>query len=83
MEMGAEGAGGSIQVVVGLSSRWPLTDTLIALLFIIFPLRYLFPVDPETAGAPSSTTMSTTSLSCQRDHLGERWAWPWSAFTDT
>ena len=23
-------------------------DALIALLFIVFPLRYLFPVDPET-----------------------------------
>ena len=27
-------------------------DALIALLFIVFPLRYLFPVDPETAGGP-------------------------------
>ena len=25
-----------------------LCDTLIALLFIVFPLRYFFPVDPET-----------------------------------
>ena len=25
---------------------------LIALLFIVFPLRYFFPVDPETAGDP-------------------------------
>ena len=27
-------------------------DALIALLFIVFPLRYFFPVDPETAGDP-------------------------------
>ena len=27
-DVGAEGAGGSIQVVVGLGSRWPLTITL-------------------------------------------------------
>ena len=28
-------------------------DALIALLFIVFPLRYFFPVDPETiAGTP-------------------------------
>ena len=26
-----------------------LCDALIALLFIVFPLRYFFPVDPETA----------------------------------
>ena len=25
---------------------------LIALLFIVFPLRYFFPVDPETTGDP-------------------------------
>ena len=25
---------------------------LIALLFIVFPLRYFFPIDPETAGDP-------------------------------
>ena len=25
---------------------------LIALLFIVFPLHYFFPVDPETAGDP-------------------------------
>ena len=25
---------------------------LIALLFIVFPLRYFFPVDPESAGDP-------------------------------
>ena len=25
---------------------------LIALLFIVFPLRYFFPVDPETTGEP-------------------------------
>ena len=25
-----------------------LCDALIALLFIVFPLRYFFPVDPET-----------------------------------
>ena len=25
---------------------------MIALLFIVFPLRYFFPVDPETAGDP-------------------------------
>ena len=32
-----------------------LCDALIALLFIVFPLRYFFPVDTETgaaAGAP-------------------------------
>ena len=30
-----------------------LWDALIALLFIVFPLRYFFPVDPETdAGTP-------------------------------
>ena len=29
-----------------------LCDALIALLFIVFPLRYFFPVDPETAGDP-------------------------------
>ena len=46
---GTEGAGGSIQVVVGLGSRRPLTVTL-------------WWSDRE---------------SC--DHLGERWAWPWSA----
>ena len=27
-------------------------DALIALLFIVFPLRYFFPVDPETDGDP-------------------------------
>ena len=27
-------------------------DALIALLFIVFPLCYFFPVAPETAGAP-------------------------------
>ena len=27
-------------------------DALIALLFIVFPLHYFFPVDPETAGDP-------------------------------
>ena len=26
-----------------------LYDALIALLFIVFPLRYFFPLDPETA----------------------------------
>ena len=51
--MGAEGAGGSIQVVVGLSSRRPLTVTLRR---------------SDRAG---------------RDHLGKRWAWPWSVFADT
>ena len=29
-----------------------LCDALIALLFIVFPLRYIFPVDPETADVP-------------------------------
>ena len=29
-----------------------LCDALIALLFIVFPIRYFFPVDPETAGDP-------------------------------
>ena len=29
-----------------------LCDALIALLFIVFPLRYLFPADLETAGEP-------------------------------
>ena len=30
-----------------------LCDALIALLFIVFPLRYFFPLDPETdAGTP-------------------------------
>ena len=29
-----------------------LCDALIALLFIVFPLRYFFPVDPETDAAP-------------------------------
>ena len=29
-----------------------LCVALIALLFIVFPLRYFFPVDPETAGEP-------------------------------
>ena len=29
-----------------------LCDALIALLFIVFPLRYFFPVDPETVGDP-------------------------------
>ena len=30
-----------------------LCDVLITLLFIVFPLRYFFPVDPETAaGTP-------------------------------
>ena len=30
-----------------------LCDALIALLFIVFPLHYFFPVDPETAaGTP-------------------------------
>ena len=29
-----------------------LCDALIALLFIVFPLRYFFPIDPETAGNP-------------------------------
>ena len=29
-----------------------LCDALIALLFIVFPLHYFFPVDPETAGEP-------------------------------
>ena len=29
-----------------------LCGALIALLFIVFPLRYFFPVDPETAGDP-------------------------------
>ena len=33
---------------------------LIALLFIVFPLRYFFPVDTKTAGDPSSTTELTT-----------------------
>ena len=37
-----------------------LCDALIALLFIVFPLRYFFPVDPETAGDPRSTTVLTT-----------------------
>ena len=27
-------------------------DDLIALLFIVFPFRYFFPVDPETVGEP-------------------------------
>ena len=47
--LGAEGAGGSTQVVVGLGSRRPPTVTL----------RW-----SDRAGG---------------DHLGERWAWPWSA----
>ena len=29
-----------------------LCVALIALLFIVFPLRYFFPVDPEAAGDP-------------------------------
>ena len=29
-----------------------LCDALFALLFIVFPLRYFFPVNPETAGDP-------------------------------
>ena len=29
-----------------------LCDALIALLFIVFPLRYFFPIDPETIGDP-------------------------------
>ena len=29
-----------------------LCDALIALLFIVFPLRYFFLVDPKTAGDP-------------------------------
>ena len=29
-----------------------LCDALIALLFIVFPLRYFFPVDPEAADDP-------------------------------
>ena len=29
-----------------------LCDALIALLFIVSPLRYFFPVDPEAAGDP-------------------------------
>ena len=29
-----------------------LCDALIALLFIVFPLRYFFLIDLETAGAP-------------------------------
>ena len=29
-----------------------LCDALISLLFIVFPLRYFFPVDPETDAAP-------------------------------
>ena len=29
-----------------------LCDALIALLFIVFPFRYFFPIDPETAGDP-------------------------------
>ena len=29
-----------------------LCDALIVLLFIVFPLRYFFPIDPETASNP-------------------------------
>ena len=29
-----------------------LCDALVALLFIVFPLRYFFPVDPEIVGDP-------------------------------
>ena len=29
-----------------------LCDALIALLFIVFPFRYFFPVDPEAVGDP-------------------------------
>ena len=47
--MGAEGAGGSIPVEVGLGSRRPPTVTL------------------------------WRSDRARGDHLGERWAWPWSA----
>ena len=47
--VGAERTGGSIQVVVDLSSRRPPSVTL----------RWI-----ERAGC---------------DHLGDRWAWPWSA----
>ena len=32
--------------------RFTLCDALIALLFIVFPLRYFFPIDPETTGDP-------------------------------
>ena len=48
--LGAEGAGGSTKVVVGLGSRRPLTVTL------------------------------RRSDKADGDHLGERWAWPWSVF---
>ena len=51
--LGAEGAGGSTQVVVGLGSLWPPTVTLRR---------------SDRAGG---------------DHLGERWARPWSAFAVT
>ena len=51
--VGAEGAGGSTQVLVGQGSRRPLTVTL------------------------------RRSHRAGGDHLGERWAWPWSAFADT
>ena len=42
-----------------------LCDALIALLFIVFPLRYFFPVDPETAGDPQFDYGVATPPSCQ------------------
>ena len=43
-----------------------LCDALIALLFIVFPLRYFFPVDPETAaGTPVIDYIDDPSLSEQ------------------
>jgi hypothetical protein len=43
-----------------------LCDALIALLFIVFPLRYFFPVDPETdAGTPVIDYIDDEPFSCQ------------------
>ena len=43
-----------------------LCDALIALLFIVFPLSYFFPVDPETAaGTPVIDYIDDEQFSCQ------------------
>ena len=42
-----------------------LCDALIALLFIVFPLRYFFPVDPETAAGTPVVDYGVDDPSCQ------------------
>ena len=53
-----------------------LCDALIALLFIVFPLRYFFPVDPETAaGNPVIDYIDDEPFSCQSNQASPS---PWS-----